>query len=33
MVNCAKISKGEVGVFMKFLKLVLVYRRFYNNKP
>ena len=33
MVNRGKIYKGQVGVFEKYLRVVLVYKIFYNNKP
>ena len=33
MVNCGYINKGQVDVFVKCLKLILVYRILYKNKP
>ena len=33
MVNSGWINKGQVDNFVKYLKLVLVYRIFYKNKP
>ena len=33
MVNCGQINKGQVDIFAKCLKLVLIYRTFYKNKP
>ena len=32
-VNRGQINKDQVDVFVKCLKLVLVYRIFYKNKP
>ena len=33
MVNSGYINKGQVHKFVKYLKLVLVYRIVYDNKP
>ena len=32
VVNCGKINKGQVDVFVKCLKFILVYRIFYESK-
>ena len=33
MVNCIQINNGQVNVFVKCKKLVLVYRHFCRKKP
>ena len=33
MVNRGKMNKGQFNVFVKWLKLVVVYKMFYKSKP